>query len=118
MLTAVQAALAEIIATLAALAPVHEGLRDYATLNIQRETQIEIRTSLADMDRRVTALNAAKLALEALAALPIAPARDVTAAVLKDLQDQAATIEAALGTFIQRDPAAALGLAAQPPEPK
>ena len=116
-MNAVAPALAEIIATLAALAPAHEGLRDYAALNIQRETQVEVRTSLAAFDARVTKLIAAKVALEALIATPDGPPRDITPAVLKDLQDQAATIAAALKTFTS-EPAIALGLTGQPPEPK
>ena len=119
MATAVDAALAEIDTTLAAIAPAHEGLRDFASLNLSREAQVDVRASLVQYDRRVLALKAARAGLVALVAdgYPELVPREVSPAVLRDLADNAATIEAALHQF-GSNAATALHLADGPTEAK
>jgi hypothetical protein len=119
MATAVAAALNEIQAALAVIPPQHEGLRDYARLNLQRETQQEVITTLEQYDRRVRVLEAAQKALELLLAdgHPDLTPRAVSAAVVQDLQANLATITAARLQFVS-DTTTVLGLAAGRVEPK
>ena len=117
MATPVDAALAHVNAVLAAIAPAHEGLRDYARMNILRETQVSVATALSQFDRRVAKLTAVKVALEALIAEPDFSPLDIPAAALKDLQENAATVQAALALFTP-GAATTLGLSAAAPEPK
>lgn len=116
---AVEQAILEIKAKLAELAPQHEGLRDYARLNLKPETLEQVNLSIAQYDARVGLLMAALAALEALAAdgHPELPAREVEQLVLDDLLENAATIEAALGKF-ELAKASTLGLDDDAPEEK
>jgi len=117
--TAVSAALAEIETALATIPPQHEGLRDFARLNLRPATLVEVRASLEVYDRRVTRLQAAKAAIEALVAdgFPDLRPREIDDAALQDLQENAQTITAALAQFASNTPTA-LGLSAGAAEPK
>ena len=117
--TVVAAALAQIVATLAAIAPTHEGLRDYARLNLLPATLLDIRASLEDYDRRVQKLQLAKTALEGLVGdgHPDLRPREIASAALRDLQENLASIAAAREQFVSNE-AATLGLTAGTPEPK
>lgn len=117
--TAVAAALAEILATLAAMAPEHEGLRDFQRLNLQPETLTEVQASLQDYDRRVAKLLAAQASIEALLAdgYPALDPRKIADAALEDLQQNARTVEAALARFAS-NAATRLSLAAAETEEK
>jgi len=118
-MSAVDTALAEIVTTLAAIAPAHEGLRDFASLNIQRDTQVEVKASLTQFDRRVQLLTAARVALESLIADGVlGPPREIGAEALKDLQQNAASIAAALALFATPAQATGLGLGAGETETK
>lgn len=116
---AVAEAHADIVAALAAIAPAHEGLRDYARLNLSAATVTEVKASMAVYDKRVKALEVAKAAIEALLAdgYPALEPRTVTDAVLTDLRANNATIAAALAQF-RPEGAAAITLTAGAPEPK
>jgi hypothetical protein len=118
--TAVAAAVNEIQAALAVMPPTLEGLRDFARLNLQRETQQEVVTTLEQYDRRVRLLEAALKALEVLLAdgHPDLTPRDVSVAVLEDLQANARTIEAALQQFTSPTRATRLNLAVSTIEAK
>lgn len=117
--TVVPAGLAEIREKLAEIPPQHEGLRDFARLNLKPETLAEVRVSLEQYDRRVRVLTAAQTALEQLVAdgYPDLLPRKVSDLVLQDLQENEATIAAALKQFTSNDPAT-LNLSAGPPEAK
>ena len=117
--TVVPAALTEIRAKLAEIPPQHEGLRDFARLNLKPETRQEVGVSLDQYDRRVRALTAAQTALEQLVAdgYPDLLPRKVSDLVLQDLQDNEATIAAALKQFISNAPTT-LNLAAGAVETK
>jgi len=119
MATAVEQALQEIVTKMAIVAPQHEGLRDYSRLNISPETRTEVTAAITVYDRRVTVMLAAKNALTALLAdgYPDLDIREVSAAVLADLKENAATIEAALAQFGSNQ-AAAIVSTAGPAEPK
>lgn len=101
MATKVEEAIAEIEERQATFAPEHEGLRDYAALNLHDESRTPVNESVLAYDHRRDLLNVAKAALEALMAdgHPDIPAKEVTKAVFEDLQTNAATIEAALKKF-------------------
>jgi hypothetical protein len=118
--TAVTAALAEIVAALATIPPQHEGLKDFARLNLKPETLVEIRTSLEQYDRRVRLLEAAQKANEVLLAdgYPALEPREISDAAYQDLQTNKQTIDAALQQFTSPTPATTLGLAAGAVEPK
>lgn len=118
-MSAVDTAIVEIQAALASLAPRHEGLRDFARLNLQAQTSADVQAAIAVYDRRVSLLNQSLATLQQLVAdgHPTLEVREVDAAVLKDLQESAATIEAALGQFRPTIPNT-LGLVASPPVPK
>ncbi len=120
MQTAVTAALAEIDAALTRIPPQHEGLKDFARLNLQRDTQQEILVSLEQYDRRVRKLLAAQAALEQLIVdgHPDLLAREISPAAFEDLQQNARTIDAALRQFTTPTTASTLGLAAGAAEAK
>ncbi len=120
MATAVEAAIAEIDAALTTVAPQHEGLRDFAKLNLQPETAAEVIQLTAVVDARVAALRVAKDALGALLGngYPTLAIVEVTERVFADLAAQQTTIDAALGLFRATPEAAALGLGAGEPVPK
>lgn len=126
---AVLAAIAEIDAQLGQIIPQHEGLRDYARLNLQDGTRREIDDAIGDYDRRVALLQAAKAtyqsSLEAMTAAnqrlvddgaPVLPQREISPTALADLQAQLDTITAARGLFVAQ--ATTLGLSAGAVEPK
>ena len=97
----VDKSLVEILKSLAALEAEHEGLRDYARLNLREDTLAQVHAAIEVYDRRVLLLRAAQAALEALAAdgHPELPVRTVAQAVHDDLDANAATIQAALAKF-------------------
>jgi hypothetical protein len=119
MATAVEQAIAEIDERLATFAPQHEGLRDYALLNIQPHTLEAVRTMITQYDERVALLNRAKDALQALMTdgHPDIPIQDIDASALDDLKENAKTIEAALTRF-GSNAATAMNLGVGKIEPK
>lgn len=119
MATAVEAARDEIRETLARIEPEHEGLYDFARLNITPETKAVVDAAIADYDRRVAKLRSTLVEIEGLLAdgYPALDVREVAGTVYNDLQAQNATIDAALAKF-QPAVAANMGLAAGTPEPK
>lgn len=100
-MTKVEEALVEIRAELSRLEPIHEGLRDYARLNLTEPSQAQVAAALERYDRRVERLTAAATSLEQLVAdgYPDLEGAIVEKAIYDDLQAQRATIEAALATF-------------------
>ena len=120
MATGVPAVLEELAAALADIEPAHEGLRDYAELDIQSATKQEVTSVLGQYDRRVDLLQNAKRTLEKLIAdgYPDLPVHEVADAIYADLADQERTIAAALAKFSSTGKAATLGLGASPAEPK
>jgi hypothetical protein len=119
MATAVEQAIAEIDERLATFAPQHEGLRDYASLNIQPHSQEVVHAMIVKYDQRKALLDTAKTALQALMddGHPEIPVQEVEAAVLEDLAQNASTIEAALKRF-SSNAATALTLGVGQVEPK
>ena len=101
MPTAVDQALEEIAAALLVMGPQHEGLRDFARLNLAESTLTEIRVSISQYDRRLALLLNAKAALFALVGdgHPALDIREIPASAYDDLRTNAATIEAALAQF-------------------
>lgn len=91
----------EIDAALAVLAPIIEGLQDYARLNIKPETMTAVTEALKLYQDRQKVLTIAQKALAGLEdnGYPDLPAQEVSALVYDDLRDQEATIEAALAKF-------------------
>ncbi len=118
-MSAVDAALAEIDAQLAYIAPIHEGLRDYSRLNLNPDTLVEVNGAIALYDHRVALLTTAKTALEALNGdgYPDLTIPDVSLSVKADLDANQATITAAQAQF-HTNAASGLGLAGGEPEPK
>ena len=118
-MTEVEQAIAEILARLAEFAPVLEGLRDYQRLNLQPATQTEIADAIADYERRVAKLQATVAALQDLLAdgHPDLPVREISQSALRDLQENASTIQAALAKFAT-NAATTLGLAGGAVEPR
>lgn len=118
-MTSVDSALNEINERLTTFAPQHEGLRDFALLNLQEATKLEIDSSLKLYDRRKDLLDKAKAALEALKAdgHPEIPVREISEAAFADLQGNTSTIEAAMARFAS-NAATTLALAEGRTEPK
>jgi hypothetical protein len=111
---------------LVAMAPEHEGLRDFDALNLGEPAQREISAAIADYDRRVQYINGAigqlteaKSSLQTLEAdgYPRLDKREVVDAAYADLQANAATIQAALAKF-SSGKAVGLGLKTGSAEPK
>jgi hypothetical protein len=119
MATAVDQALDEIDARLAVLEPQYEGLQDFARLNLHPDTRREIEQSIEQYDRRLAVLRVAKEALERLRAdgHPDLDVREIVDSAFRDLQDNAATIQAALAQFSSGQ-AAGLRLSSGPAERK
>ena len=127
-MSAVTETIAAVAAAQAALAPAHEGLRDLARLNLASGSVADVKAATASYDKRAKLLEAARVALEAadaaLAALaadghPAPPApRVVVDAVLRDLTDNRATIDAALRAAFRPEGAAGLALSGGAPTPK
>lgn len=97
----VDEALVEVNAALAAMAPAHEGLRDFSKLNIKAETLAEVNEAIGIYDARKSYLDEAKRVLENLIgngypALVIPPVQET---VFADLSEQETTISAALSQF-------------------
>ena len=127
--SAVLAAIAEIDAQLTQTAPILEGLRDYARLNIQDGTRREIDDAIGDYERRVGLQNAAKTAYQTQLDLvtaadqaltedgaPTLPARQISPSAIADLDEQLSTMGAARSLFVAQ--ATTLGLSAGEPRPK
>jgi len=114
-----QEAIAEIDASLAEMAPRHEGLRDYAALNLHEATKALVEEEIRRYDTRTEKLHAARAAILDLVenGHPALDVREVDQAIYADLRENAATIEAALARF-SPNTAATLGLSATPPEQK
>lgn len=117
-MSAVDTAIVEIEQELAALAPIHEGLRDYARLNLSPETMAEVQEAIVIYDRRFALLNAALVNSRALQTdgYPAIPIQDVMPAVYADLRTNKDTIDAALARFAAT--AGSLNLSAGSPETK
>jgi hypothetical protein len=126
---AIDVAIKEIDDQLVVIAPQHEGLRDYARLNLQDGTRREIDDAIGDYDRRVRLLTEARATyVTGRAAMvasnqalvddgaPTLPTREITAAAVADLQAQLLTITAARGLFVVQ--ASTLGLQKGGVEPK
>lgn len=98
---AVAQALEEVMASLAAIAPEREGLRDYDSVNLIEAAHREVQQAASDYDRRLTFLNEAKRVLEQLLAdgHPLVARREVSDEVIRDLDINLATITAARGIF-------------------
>ena len=101
MATAVDAAIAEVDERLAVFAPQHEGLRDFGRLNLEALTQAAVTRAIADYDRRVALLTAARAALVAVRddGHPDLPRREIDPVALADLQANLDTVAAARGIF-------------------
>ena len=117
VVTTIEQAIAEIRASLEAMAAPHEGLRDYARLNIQPETLEEVTTAIEAYDRRKNLLETALAALESLFAYGELPVREIPEAALRDLEENASTIQSALALFASAR-AETLALDATEPEIK
>lgn len=117
----VQSALDIINTELALRYPEREGLQDFLRLNISPETAAKAHEQLIIVSRRVTLLEAAKEALEALMADPFYPEipdLGVNEAVFAELTDQRNTIQAALDTFTEITEAASMTFTIGTPRPK
>lgn len=125
-MSAVDQARAEVAASLAEIAPAHEGFRDYADLNrgqpggLLPATQEEVSKIILEYDQRRDLLTTALAALDALIAdgHPVVPDVTIPEAAYKDLQANFETVQAALGKVKPIAQAATLGLTGSPPEPK
>lgn len=97
----VQEALNEIKDTLDRIAKEHEGLRDFARLNLQPETLVKVNELLAFYDIRVNLLITSFNALEALInhGHPSLENFEVVQSVFNDLKNNNDTIEAAFAKF-------------------
>lgn len=97
----VQEALNEIRNTLNNIAKEHEGLRDFARLNLQPETLAKVQELLNIYDARVALLIAAFNALEALInhGHPNLDVFEVVQSVFNDLKNNNDTIDAAFAKF-------------------
>lgn len=115
----VDEAIVEIDAQLAILNPQYEGLKDYQRLNLHPDSMAAVQAALQVYDRRVGLLMTVRDLLGRLVAdgHPALTVQQVSGDVLADLQDNQATITAALSQFAS-DPATRLVLSAQPPTPK
>lgn len=119
-MTAVEQAISEIDGSLAELEPELEGFRDFSRLDIAAATQGQIKDLIAQYDRRVQLLQAAKDRLTALMAdgHPTIPVRVLPTEVYADLATNANTIESALSKVVAQAPATTLGITTGAPEPK
>lgn len=118
-MTAVDQAIAEINERLATFAPQHEGLRDFARLNLQEAAAAVVNESIANYDRRQALLEAALAALTSLVndGHPDLPVREISPAAFADLRDNTTTVEAAMATFAS-NAATSMALAAGAVAPK
>ena len=120
MATSVDAALAEIAASLATLSPQLEGLRDFDRLNLGADARQEIGVSMAAYARREQLLKTAQGVLQQLLAdgHPGMSVRDIGAIAYADLVENAGTIAAALAQFSGGEVATELRTTAAPPQKK
>jgi hypothetical protein len=97
----VEAVLAELKAALAHLGPRSEGLADFSRLNLDAGSHAAVTEATAAIHRRMSLLEAAIMALEALAqdGYPSLPNAQVTSTVLADLTGQLASLHAAVEGF-------------------
>jgi hypothetical protein len=116
----IAAALAEVEERLKLFDPQLEGLRDYERLNIQPATMEAVKAAIKAYEERIRLLHELENALKGLLAdgSPDLPIFEVDAAVLSDLQENAATIAAALARFRSAGAAGSLELTAGAIEPK
>lgn len=100
-MTKVEEALAEIQAELARITPIHEGLRDYYSLNVKPETKTVVNQAISLYDQRKLRLEQAQSALQALLAngYPVLDIPPVEQVVFADLAAQKASIDAAMEKF-------------------
>jgi len=117
---AVEAALAEIAASLAVLSPQLEGLRDFQRVNLKSDARREVEVSLAEYARREQLLVSARTALEGLLGdgYPTMAVRTIEQVAYADLVENAATIAAALAQFAGAEPATELVTTAGAPQRK
>jgi len=113
----VEEAIAEIEAALLDIEPKLEGLKDYARLNLLPATLEEVNLLIVQYERRKGFLTAALAALQALVAEPEFAVREISPAALEDLQNNANTINIALGLF-ESNEAASISFTAGAKEPK
>ncbi len=115
----VDEAIQEIDAELAAIAPVHEGWRDYALLDLKPETKAFVDKEIIRYDRRVGYLGNARQWLSGLKddGHPGLPPAEVPSAVYDDLADNQKTINAAFGK-VGSSEATTMGLKAGDTRPK
>lgn len=120
MPTAVDVARQEIANKLGEYAPQHEGLRDFARLNIHPDTKLQVDALIAQYDRRTALLEAAEVALKALVddGHPELAVRDVREVVYADLAENKTTIDAALLRFAPKAEASSLSFTEGPAESK
>lgn len=109
----VEEAIVEMKAVLAQLEPEHEGLRDYAALNLEPSTKAVVLESIAQYDRRTQLIQAALTACDALVAdgYPTLATREIGDTLYRDLVNNSQTIRAALAKFSS---GRATGLALEP----
>lgn len=100
-MTSVETAVAEVQNAISEIAPELAGVIDFSKLPIDPETARAVTSAITDFDRRLHLLTVALDALNALLAdgYPAVAMREVSASTLKDLQEEAARIEAALAKF-------------------
>lgn len=88
-----------------------EGLKDYQSVNLRPDSQVEVTARLADYQRRRDLLEtlrkvlaSTRAAIEALVAdgHPEVPIREVASEVLEDLEEQLSTMSVARGGFSAR----------------
>lgn len=106
----VDEAIVEIDAALAAMAPIHEGLRDYYVLDIHPDTKVNVSSAIDLYDKRKAKLDSARATLTALVddGYPTLDIPPVVADVYADLLENKATIDAALAQFKAIDEATTL----------
>lgn len=123
--TAIDDMIAEFQQALTDMAPAHEGLRDFAHLNLHTDTQERVNQAVLQYDRRrdlltasIAELQARKLALQG-DLYPVLEIPLVTAETLEDLQQNESTISAALARFRAQPPdVASLNSTPGTPQPK
>lgn len=106
MATAVEAAIAEIDERLATFGPQYAGLKGFARLPMREDTLQDVNASIFQYEKRIQALNNAKVACAALMAdgHPDLTIREISASEFADLKANADMIEAALARFDSNAP--------------
>lgn len=100
-MNAIELALVELRTRMVFMAPIHEGLRDYASLNLTPTAMEVIHKQLRKYDEMLAAMQAAEAALKILLALhyPDLSPVSVPKAELDDIQNQVDTLTAARAQF-------------------